>query len=117
MDNQFAHMDGTDTVTMSMSEMLIAAGPDPGSSQSIATFVQGKAPDGRFIRLDPGKDREIINVKDMKFSIDIDSIIITSHKLHIIGGSLEVDVLPNARNEAPMSKSNHTYVAALLGGP
>lgn len=113
MDNQFAHMDRIDTITMSMKEILNAAGPDPTSTRSIATFVQGKSTDGRFIRLDAAKDREIITVKDMKFSIDIDSIIITSHKLHIMGGSLEVDVLPNARNEAPMSKSNHTYVQLL----
>ncbi|KZP03327.1 hypothetical protein FIBSPDRAFT_905099 [Athelia psychrophila] len=48
-----------------------------------------------------GRQAPPIHVKDMKFLIDIDSIITTSHKLHIIGGSLEVDVPPNARNEAP----------------
>lgn len=113
LEVELSHVDARDTVTMGMKEMLSMAGQDPDSTRSITTFVQGKTEDGRFIRLDPAIDRQVVQVKHMTYSTDIDSLVITSHMMHIMGGSLEVDVLPNARNEAPMSKGNHTYVQLL----
>lgn len=108
------HIDEDNVVTMGMKSMLRLAGSVPGTPQSIMTFVQGKTPEGKHIRLDPTLDMEIVPSKYIKFSIDIDSVIITSHRLHITAdGTLEVDVLPNGRHEAPMNKSNHTYVQVL----
>ncbi|KZP07505.1 hypothetical protein FIBSPDRAFT_965606 [Athelia psychrophila] len=101
-----------DCVTMGMADMLEYA-KEQGTNRSINAFVGGFREDGRLIVFDPTLDAKPVMANDFTFTVDIDSIIINAHTLHI-RGSVEVDVLPFCGKEAPMPKSNHTYAEILM---
>ncbi|KZP12222.1 hypothetical protein FIBSPDRAFT_985742 [Athelia psychrophila] len=101
-----------DCVTMGMADMLAYA-PEQGSPRSINAFVGGFREDGDLIAFDPTLDAKPVMANDFTFTVDIDSIIINAHTLHI-NRPVEVDVLPFCGKEAPMPKNNHTYAEILM---
>lgn len=101
-----------DCVKMSMNQMLTDAGPR-GSISAMNMFVGGILPDGRKIELDLTADIRPLAPDDFELSIDIDSVIWTTHLLKAKAEVL-VHVLPYNASRAPIHKSNHTFVHILM---
>ena len=99
-------------VVMGMREMLNQAG-DKGSLAAMQLFVAGKTPDGRLVRLDLSRDEVYMTRKNFMMAVDIDSIIWTTHLLHL-HSDLGIHVLPYHGKFPPMYKNNHTYIELLM---
>ena len=84
-------------------------GPEAGlenTDQGMRTYITGKTNSGAYIRLDIHKSRQ--TVEDLKFSIDIDSIIWETSRLKV-NGSINLHLLPYTGATAPIHKHNRTY--------
>ena len=97
---------------MGMEDMLRCAGLE-GSRESMDLFIKGLAPDGKWVKFDPGRDSEDVPPDDIVLSCDIDSIIVTTHKLKVLG-DVDIEVLPYSGRRPPIAKSNHTYMELLM---
>ena len=76
-------------------------------------LVKGLALDGKWVKFDPGRDSEDVPLDDIVLSCDIDSIIVTTHKLKVLG-DMDIEVLPYSGRRPPIAKSNHTYNELLM---
>ena len=99
-----------DVCVMGMGEMLDEAG-DEGSTGSMEIFIKGTTFDGRLVKLDPVRDSCI--PRNYVLSSDLDSIIVTTHRLKV-QGDVDIEVLPYSGWQPPIPKSNHTYVELLM---
>lgn len=97
---------------MGMEEMLQAAGQE-GSRASMDLFIKGQTADGKQVRFDPTRDCYDVPPEDIVQSWDIDSIILTAHKLKVLG-DVDIEVLPYSGRRPPIPKSNHTYIELLM---
>lgn len=97
---------------MGMEEMLHAAGQE-GSRESMDLFIKGQTMDGKRVRFDPTRDSCDVPPEDIVQSCDIDSIILTAHRLKVLG-DVDIEVLPYSGRRPPIPKSNHTYIELLM---
>ena len=97
---------------MGMGDMLDLAGLE-GSKASMELFIKGVAPGGKFVKFDLTRDSCNVPPEEVVLSYDIDSIILTAHKLKILG-DVDIEVLPYSGRRPPIPKSNHTYVELLM---
>ena len=97
---------------MGMEDMLRCAGLE-GSKESMDLFIKGLAPGGKWVKFDPRRDSKELPLDDIVLSSDIDSIIVTTHKLKVLG-DVDIEVLPYAGRRPPIPKSNHTYIELLM---
>lgn len=104
--------DPTDSIRMSMSQMLSDAGPR-GSITAMNMFVGGTNKDGKTIILDQTADIRYLDPDSFELSVDIDSVIWTTHHLKTKGEIL-LHVLPYLSSRAPIYKSNHAYIDLLM---
>ena len=97
---------------MGMGDMLDHAGLE-GSKASMELFLKGVAPNGKFIKFDLTRDSCNARPEEVVLSYDINSIILTTHKLKILG-DVDIEVLPYSGRRPLIPKSNHTYVELLM---
>jgi hypothetical protein len=103
----------TDCVVMGMEEMLDACDSE-GTIDSMNIFVKGVLPNGKWIKLDPSRDASPLCLDEYRLSFDIDSLIITTHRLRVILADIEVHVLPYHGKAPPIRFNNHTHVDILM---
>ena len=102
-----------DVDVMGMGEMLKLAS-DKNSPPSIELFVCGRNPVQRnYVCFRPERDAVPITTGEIRTTLDIDSIIWVTHKLHVLG-SLKLNVMPYFGNKPPIPKNNHCEVEILL---
>ena len=81
------------------------------STGSMEIFIKGTTFDGRSVKLDPVRDARI--PRNYVLSSDLDSIIVTAHRLKV-QGDVNIEVLLYSGRQPPIPKSNHTYVELLM---
>jgi hypothetical protein len=99
-------------VVMGMEEMLAAAG-DENSETSVSLFVNGKLPDGRFVKLDIQRDSRPVIPSEIQISFDIDSLIWVTRELRFTA-SMKLHLIPIHRDLPPIYHSNQISVEVLL---
>jgi hypothetical protein len=100
-----------DVEVLSCEDMLEMAGV-AGSEDSIRAFVCGRTPQNNFIRLQPELDAVHLRLDEVQITLDIDSIIWITHRLHVLG-SIKVHVLPYMNRKPPIPRDNHCSVEIL----
>jgi hypothetical protein len=100
-----------DVEILGLQDMLDLAG-NPGSHDSIRAFVCGRTPRDNYICLRPERDEVQLSADEVHVTLDIDSVIWVTDKVHILG-SIKVQVLPYMKKQPPISKDNHCNVEIL----
>jgi hypothetical protein len=96
--------------TMGARDMIKKAG-SLNSNASFDLFIRGRDKNGQDVRLDLRKDAQV--QPEVHISLDIDSIIWVTHKLHLKQVA-KIHIGPHMGNRPPIGKHNHVYVDVLL---
>jgi hypothetical protein len=105
-------MECDDICEMGMQDMIDGAGGE-GSVCSMELFIKGLTADGCWVKFNPRRDAHNVPPSDCTLSYDINSIILTSDPLKLLG-NVEIEVLPYSGQTPPIPKSNHSYVKLLM---
>ncbi|KDQ05693.1 hypothetical protein BOTBODRAFT_182311 [Botryobasidium botryosum FD-172 SS1] len=99
-----------DMAVLGLGEMLAQAGAS-GTKSAHDMFVRGRDKDGRFVVVDVLKDHVPLPRTSIRYSVDVDSIIYVTHRLHT---KLGIDIMGGPSvGPPPLAKHNHMYVSIL----